>query len=189
MFPPTAQQQPYQQPGYQPPGYGPTGYPPGPYPPAGYPPQGYPPGSYPSGGSPFGPVKPGVITAAAVLAFVQAGLLVFGGLVSFAGARVLADLDVSVDGPGLLTVLGILAVVAAGLLIAGGVLVHQRKPALLIAGSAVSLALSAWWLVLLSQGSAEVTLPLVFAVLPIIALCLVLGGAAKNWTRSGAGPR
>lgn len=190
MFPPTSQQQPYQQPGYLPPGYAPPGYPaqlpPGAYPPGAYPSGGYPPG-YPAG--PGGPVKPGVVTAAAVLAYVQAGFLVFGGLVSFAGARVLADLDVSVGGSGLLTVLGVLALVAAGLLIAGGVAIHHRKPGLLIAGCAVSLALSLWWLVLLGQESAGVTMPLLFTVLPIISVSLALGATARAWVRSGAAPR
>jgi hypothetical protein len=171
VFPPTAQQQPYQQPGYVP-----AGYLPGPYA-----------GGYPGG--PRGPVKPGVITGAAVLGFVQAGLLVIAGLVSFAGARVLADLDVWVDGPGLLTVLGVLSLVAAGLLIAGGVTVHHRRPGLLIAGCGVSLALSLWWMVLLTQGSAELTLPLVFATMPIISLSLVLSAAARAWFRSGAASR
>ena len=195
IFPPTQQQQPHQQPGYLPPGYVPNGYPQQGFPPPGYVGPGFPPGPYPPGTNPFvgyspgpsGAPKPGVVTAAAVLAFVQAGFLVFGGLISFAGARVVADLSVAVDGSGLLITLGILALVAAGLLIAGGVSVQRRKPGLLIVGSAVSLGLSLWWLVLLSEGSAAVTTPLVFAVLPIISLSLALSAPARSWYRSENG--
>lgn len=209
MFPPTAQQQPYQQPGYLPPGYQPgvppggqgPGFPPGPgaygpgypqagypqagYPPAGYPPAGHPPGSYPQG--PPGQVKPGVVTGAAVLAFIQGGLLVVAGIVTLAGGSALSDLDVSVSRTysGVLTVLGVLTLVSAGLLIAGGVTVQQRKPGLLIAGAVLSLLLSLWWAVQFGVVEGALT----FAVMPIISLSLILGATTRTWMREPPGPR
>ncbi|MEO5831953.1 MAG: hypothetical protein ABIR83_01115 [Nakamurella sp.] len=171
MFPPTAQQQPHQQPGYLPPGYQPH---------AGggaYPPGAYPPGAYPQ--EPTGPVKPGVVIGAAVLAFVQGGLLVIAGILTLAGGSALSDLDVRAGRAytGVLTVLGLLTLVSAGLLIAGGVAVQQRKPQLLIAGAGLSLVLSLWWAVQFDarQGA------LIFVVMPIISLLLVLGSTTRAW--------
>ncbi len=179
VFPPTPQQQPYQQPGYVPPGWVP-----GPYP-------GYPPAPYGAGYPPRGPVKPGVVTGAAVLAFVQAGLLVIGGIVTLAGGTALQSVDVSVQRglSGVLTVMGFLTLVAAGLLIAGGVTVHNRKPWLLVAGCALSLVLSVWWAVQFDILTFTVTWPLILAIMPIISLSLVFGPAARAWMRTGNAPR
>lgn len=194
MFPPTAQQQPFQQPGYGPAGYRPGPTAPDTYPPNAYPPPtgyaGYPPGPYP-GAYPRGPLKPGVITGAAVLAFVHSGLLVFGGVFTLSGVGLLQSMGLGVTrgAAGTLTVMGILTLVTAGLLIAGGVSINNRKPQLLIVGCALSLLLSAWWALRFDVLEFDRTWPLILAALPIISLALALAPTARAWTQAGTAGR
>lgn len=177
---------------------GPTGYPqavypsnspppPAGYPPPAYPPPGYPGGSYPYPAAPAKPRKPGVVTAAAVLAFVQAGIILIAGVTTLNGASALSDLDFGVTrSSGSLTVLGVLALVAGGLLIAGGVSVFNKRPWLLVAGAALSLVLSVWWMVQWDFVGIVLTWALLLAVMPIISISLVLSSTAKTWMKTSS---
>ena len=160
VYPPTA----YQQPGAQP-GYGPPPYP----------------------MAPQKPRKPGVVTAAAVLAFVQAGLLLIAGIATLNGGTALSDLDLGITGraySGVLTTMGVLTLASAGLLIAGGVSAFNKRPWLMVAGAALSLALSVWWVVQFDVLGFILTWALLLAVMPIISLSLILSSTAKNWMKS-----
>ncbi|MBM9475635.1 hypothetical protein JL107_04160 [Nakamurella flavida] len=163
------------------PGYGPTGgwtgYPaPGP--------------AYPA---PVRPFRPGGVTAAAVLAFVQSGLLLFAGLFVLAGADVAGVVQDS--GSGLddeFTVVALLTWLATGLLIAGGAQVLNGPRGILIGGCALSLALSVYWLVrILGEVAVRgvVAWPFLFAVLPIISISMISTGAVRHWSATVASVR
>lgn len=172
-YQPGYQQAPYQQGGYPVPGYQQV--------PPGYPlPPGYP---VPGRG------VPGNVRAAAVLAYIQAGLIILAGISTVASSDEgdLFDLmsisywNHSLPSSQTLTIMGVLAIVAGGLLIAGGVQAPRKKVTLLVVGAALSLVLSAWWLIAFNFYSVFLVWALILAAMPIIAICLVLGGSAREW--------
>jgi hypothetical protein len=197
--------QPYgQQPGHQPGQYGqPGGYPQsGGYPQAPTYAQG-------SGGLPQAPPdlgggrpveKPGSVTGAAVLAFIQAGLTLIttGILFIIAAAGTGANNDFDLELGGALAELWIVAFVqlaGIALLIFGAVqLMGGKARGLFISAVGLQIALCAYWLItgLTRAGGSEsstgtglsVVIPLVFVVMPVIALILALGGAASQWIDS-----
>ena len=204
MTQPYGGQQP-QQPGGQQPGSGGFQQPGGPNPnsgghqqPGGYPQapgyqQGY--GGMPSapeerGGGPV--ARPGVTTAAAVLAFVQGGItLITTGilLIGLAALQSLED-DASAGGveiQGSLTeawLVCFVQLVGVGLLIWAGVkLMSGTAGNLFIIAAALQLVLCVYWLV---RGAAPFV-PVILAVMPIVALVLVLGQANKEYVRSRSG--
>ena len=174
QYPPAQYPQPYYgqypQQGY--PGY--PGYPP-PYP--GYPPP-----------PPYGSVRPGTATAANVLAFVTAGLLIVAGLLLFFGASVINGLDQNnsysvVTAEFVLD--GVLNCVAGGLLIAGGVSFSGRNPSgriMLSVGSGIVLGESVYWLARFHEADAAFW-ALVFAALVIVSLSLAWSSSANAWIR------
>ncbi len=132
--------------------------------------------------------KPGGAVAAAVLAFVESGFALLGGVVLVAGgtARSAGDYSFGTDFGGELTLMGCIAVLAAALLIAGGTTVLNRKPALLTIGCAMSIAISIYFLIRLSDvayGGAT-WLPIGYAVLPIIAIALTMSPDVRTWVRT-----
>lgn len=137
-----------------------------------------------------GPKRPGAVTAAAVLTFVQAGLLLIGGIVALSGGTTFLDIDSrGVTNVGtVLTILGIVGLAAGGVLIGGGVQSYGGKLNLILVGSAISLVLSiAWFVFSISYDSpvgAALVSPLLYAVLPIIAISLVMGASAQLWAKS-----
>lgn len=184
------------------------------YPPAsastpapGYPPLYLPYGGYPPYGAtyPAGPRRPGAVTAAAVLAFVQSGFVLIGGLMTVSGASAMAAFhDVgwtsAGDFRGELALVGIVTLVVGALLIAGGVRIFSGPPGLLTIGGLLSIALSLYWGIRLSGlvGTsvesaglrALLVYPVLFVILPIIAVSLAHGSAAKGWaTFRAAGGR
>jgi hypothetical protein len=193
------------QPGY---GYGPPaphGYgPPAPY---GYgypPPYGYPGAPHPAGWWPVPqrPRRPGQVITSAVLAFVQAGLVVFASLYVWFFASIL---DLAADEPGFPsaadgvategTVLAIVQLVSSALLVWAGIwaLTRRTRPAwqLLLGAHAVQIGLTVYWAVRLSTlfsevpgpdpGGAFVAFTLLFAAAPLVGLALVAGGPGKRW--------
>lgn len=170
----------YPQPYYgqypQPQGYpGYPGYPP-PYP--GYPPP-----------PPYGTPRPGTATAANVLAYVTAGLLIAAGLLLFFGASIVSGLDeldnnshsiVTAE----LVLDGMLDLVAAGLLIAGAVSFGARNAGgriMLSVGSGIVLGEALYWIV---RSSGDATFwALVFAALVIVSLSLAWSSGANAWIR------
>ena len=186
----------YPPPAYGPPyGWGPSPY--GPYPPGA-------PGPW-MPGPPPGPRRPGQVIGSAVLAFVQAGLVLFSSLyvwlavslVDFAagqapGSPSSGEADALASEGRVLIVLGLLSVV---LLVAGGVaaLVRRSRTAwlLAVAAHAVQVVLAAYWGVRLytvvgdipgqvSEG-AFAAFALVFALAPLAGLGLVVLGPGRRW--------
>ncbi len=188
-FPPPA----YQQPGYQQPGYPHPGYPQPGYQQPGYP-LGYGAQGPPPYGVPFGyqmvpmvaprPPKPGGAVAAAVLGYIQSGFVLIGGLALFSGAAGFEILDGRIGGE--LTVIAILAVIAGGLLVAGATTLLNRKPALLNVGAALSLVISLYFIIRLSDFEFGVVwVPIIYAVLPILIIALAAGREVRSWVRAG----
>jgi hypothetical protein len=167
-YPQPAAGQPYQQ----------AGYPTAGYPSAGYPQPGYP--GYPP--VPAGPVRPGAVTAAAVLAFVQGGVVLISGIVLLS---VVNEISRRVDGyTGGKTeawILTIAVILAGALLIAGGVQILKGPTGVVIGGAALSLLISVYFLVRSEFNAAVVWLALSYAVLPVIILAFALGAGARSW--------
>ncbi|AZI57277.1 hypothetical protein EH165_02980 [Nakamurella antarctica] len=192
---PGTEQHPYAQPGYAQPGYAQPGYAQ-----PGYAQPGYAPGYQQAGylhaayGQQYSPLppearKPGVVNGAAVLAFVQAGIIIVAGIVAVSGGSALSNLDYRTRNwqDTQLLIMGVLTLVAGGLLIAGGVAAYNKKFALLLGGAGLSLALSVWWAILVSKmpfASTWLVWVLLLAVMPIISTALVLGTTAQRWSKT-----
>ncbi|TDV43670.1 hypothetical protein [Actinophytocola oryzae] len=197
------QSPPYGQPaqGYpQSPAYGqPQGYPQTPA--QGYP-QASPYGSMPAAPPEYssGPIpRPGTITAAAVLGYVQAGITLIPTILMLIGVAQ----GTSNGGD---VALGWLIVVAqlvgAALLIAGGVQIMGGKGrALLIAGAAVELAVCVYWIIQAAAVESEgidadlvdagkgviIGIAIFFAIMPTISLVMALGSNTTQFLQSRRG--
>jgi len=185
-FPPA--QSGYQQfpPGYQPtpPGYSqsPPGYP-------GYGPVGYPMAPAFAGAASKAP-RPGSALAAAVLAFVQAGFLLISGVITATVGSDASGGPFDFGGPDLIVV-GWLTVIAGGLLIAGATSILNRRRTILIVGTLLSIGISLYYFFRFFSQTAhngEITLPLVFAVLPVIALALTMSADVRAWVKTSVVP-
>ncbi|MGY1752730.1 hypothetical protein [Blastococcus sp. SYSU D01042] len=189
--PPPWGQQPYQQPYGAPPPWGQPAWGPAPY-----------------GPQPWGPPRermPGQVVAPAVLAFVQAVVVLIASLYVWFFASVA---DIASSGrPGVYTsetarslategtVLAVVQLASVVLLVAGGVLaLNRRTPTAyrLLAGAlVVQVVIALYWagrlldvLGTLGGGDGEGSLAafsLFFLVLPAVALGLLLSGVARRW--------
>jgi hypothetical protein len=182
-------------------------------PPYGQPPYGYPgpyggPVPWGAGLPPRAPQRPGQVIAAAVLAFVQATVVLIASLYVWFFAS-LADLAAR-EGPGVPqrlsalagegTALAMLGLVSAVLLIAAGVSALNRRTRgvwlLLVAAHAVQVVLALYWAVRLYTALGNVpgaggegafaSFSLFFAAGPLTALGLLLIGGGRAWF-DGAG--
>jgi hypothetical protein len=192
---------------YGPPVYGLPGYGGAPY---GQPPYGMPPygGQPPAYGYPAPwlppPRRPGQLITAAVLAYVQGGMVLIASLYVWFFAS-LADL-VAQQGQGTYspatvdalategTTLAVVQLVSFALLVAGGVraLTARTRAAwrLLVVAHAVQVVLSVYWAIRLSVlldeagpdgGGPLVVFALFFAAGPVVALGLLLTGTVREW--------
>ncbi len=171
----------------------PTGSQPG-HPQPGYPQQpGYPAGYQlvPMYQVPRRPPRPGAAVAAAVLAYVQSGFVLIGGISLFSGASELGyNTERAFTGGSRisseLTVVAIITILAGGLLIAGATTVLNRKPVLLTIGCALSLAISVYFVIRLVDfvGGIGLWVPIFFAILPIISIALTKGSEVRAWVRA-----
>lgn len=165
-----AQQQPYTPPpqygGYPPPAYGQPSY--------GAPQYGAP---Y---GMPTGPQRPGAALAAAVLAYIQAGLVLICSFVVLAAGAAAAE-------P---LVIGIIQLVSVGLLVFGGVqLTGGSGRMLMVIANAVQLVLVIYYLIRFApvsdvldlDGGGLFVIPLIFGVMPAIALGLTFTAAVTRF--------
>jgi hypothetical protein len=215
---PTEPGQPYSGPPstqpYAPYGYGPYGHPPPGYgypaqPGPGYPygyPYPYPPGPYGPPGAwwpaaPLSPRRPGQVITSAVLAFVQAGFVVFASLYMWLFASVL---DLAAQSPGFPggadgigsegTVLAIVQILSAAFLIAAGIRALSRRTraarVLLLVAFGAQVVLAVYWGFRLSDffrsmpgpdPSGVVGLSLFFAAGPLVGAGLVAAGAGRRW--------
>ena len=192
-----------QQPGYpQQPGYAPpaSGY----APPPGYPSApGYPPAGYPGGvpGQPGGG-RPGMVTAAAVLAFVWGAFAIIAGIVIVAASSVIAAASstcasLSSDDPdyaaacravssysGFYKVLTAGLIIIAILLIWGGVVALTGKNAqILVIGAGLYLLLDIVSLIVASSGNRSSS-GFLGVVAPVLILVFMLNGRSKAWFKS-----
>jgi hypothetical protein len=166
----------------------------------GVPPYGYPPpwGPFP----PRPPQRPGQLITATVLAFVQALVVLVASVYVWFFAAVVdlaADEAAGVLAPGTAdrlategSVLAVVQVVSAVLLLAGGIwALNTRSPRawlLLLAAHALQVVLALYWAVRLiaeaggfGNEGGLVSAALFFAVLPLVALGLLLAGPGRRW--------
>jgi hypothetical protein len=172
---PYGQSQPPQDPGYPVQQPGQYGQQPGQYDQQpGYP-VGQPP-AYPSGAADAAQVasaRPGVVTAAAVLAFVIGGLGILLNLLAF---NVLSSLSFG----GLLVVLAILTIIADAALIWGGVqLLNGKDGRILVIAAAALVVIN-----LIAIIRYFYTGGLLSLVIPALIIALMLQPATRNWLRS-----
>jgi hypothetical protein len=178
--------------GFQQPGSG--GFPQAPQPPAYQ--QGY--GGMPQAPQEYsgGPIpRPGGTTAAAVLAFVQGGITLITTGILMIGLAAIANLanDVNDQSAGGVDISGSLAeawivaivqLIGVGLLIYGGVKLLSGAPGpLFMIAAGLQVVLCIYWLV----RSATPIVPIVLAVMPIVALALTFSGTHKQFVASRSG--
>jgi hypothetical protein len=187
--------------GYQPYGYQPYGN----AQPYGYPPYApWPPGAQPPWAA-AGPRRPGQVVASAVLAFVQAGLVLLASLYVwfFASVAGFAVSDgrggyssdtiraMATEGPPL----AVVQLLSTVVLVATGILALSRRTRGvwlgLVVGHVLQLLIAGYWAVRLSallgdlagpsSGGALGTMTLFFAVAPLVGLGLLLAGPGRHW--------
>ena len=140
-----------------------------------------------------GPVtRPGTVTTAAVLSFVQAGLTLIcsvilmiglGAITSAANDESIGGIDVNEGMLTLLWILSIAGLIGAGLLIWAGVKAMSGTSGILMPiAQGLQILLCIVWL---TQGAGIV--PILLVVMPIIALVMMLGGPAKQFEASRTG--
>jgi hypothetical protein len=155
--------------------------------------QGY--GSMPAAPAEYssGPItRPGTVTAAAVLSFVQAGITLIctiilmiglGAITAASNDETIAGLDVDGGMLALLWVAAIVALAGAGLLIWAGIkALSGTSGNLMLIANGLQIALCVFWL---TQNGGIIAILL--AVMPIIALVMMLGGPAKQFEASKRG--
>jgi hypothetical protein len=137
-----------------------------------------------------GQQRPASLTAAAVLGYVNAGLLVIAGLLLFTGAS-LVNAEESNGGLDLhsftteLTFDGFINLLAGGLLIAGSVIMTSRRPngrALYSTGAAIVAMETIYWLGRWGSRVDDITGILIYG---LIFGALAVVGFALAWSRDG----
>lgn len=174
---------------YGPPAYGPPAYGPG---------YGYPPVPYPGRPDPAGE-RPGLAVAAAVLAFIDAGLLILSGALLLFGASLAASIAESVgDSSSAYSAEfafdGVLDLVSAGLLIAGGVNMlggRQVGRVLLTAGSGIVLVEAIYWPARFPVSAVPSTIvwDVLFSALAVLVLIFAWVPTVSRWLRRKAAVR
>lgn len=160
-YPPTSYGAPYGQPAYGQPAY------PSPYG-----------GSY---GPPSGPQRPGAALAAAVLSYIQAGVVLICSFFVLAAGTELTEL----------LLIGIVQLISVGLLIFGAVQVTSGSGRRMVfIGNGIQLALVLYYMIRISSVGSElegadadgaIVIPLFFAVMPAVAIGLALNSAVTRY--------
>jgi hypothetical protein len=150
------------------------------------PPYGYP-GSYPP---PWDSGRPGGVVAASVLAYIDAGLLIFAGLLLLVGASALNGWNDAFGGTeqgytAELTADGMINLISAGLQIAGAVMMagrNVRGRALFSVGAGVCIGAGCYWVLRVHDGTALVWTA-IFVGMPVIALLMSWTAQSTEWLR------
>ena len=179
--------QPFAAPGYGPAGYGPAGYGPVAFGAQPYPAPGY--SIYPMPGA-WNAGRPGQVAGAAVLSYIESGLLIITGLILFSGSSAVSSWShgshTSDRGWGAqFAVAGFGDLVAAALLITGAVAFSGGRPfgrLLLSVGLGVCVAEAIFWMAKLSDANGAI-LPWVafFLAMPVIATAMSYSSSVKAW--------
>lgn len=137
---------------------------------------------YAAPGLPAAPSRPGSVTAAAVLAFIQGGINLIAGFSTLAGSTEINDRPVYTgEIPSVFLIMSLAAIVSGGLLIAGGVAAFNKNAVLLNVGVGLSIGVSIWWMTYFGFGGVIVSMATLMAVLPIISGALVNQAAVRSW--------
>jgi hypothetical protein len=159
--------------------------------------------AYPAGyGAPAGSARPGMVTAAAVLAFIWGGLGILFGLIAFAAGSVLSaassavcdntslDADTSaacnsVSGAStFLVIVTIGTIVVAALMIWGGVVaLNGKNGQILVIACAIYAALAILSIIASSFGFTS----LLGFVIPVLIVVFLLNPASKAWFKAKGG--
>lgn len=146
-------------------------------------------GSYPQPHPGWGgPQRPGQVTGAAVLGYVEAGLLMISALFVFAGASIVNDTANALNaGDGGITAQFVLAgmanLIAAALFIAGGAMFTGANPTgrvLLVAAITLTAVTALFWVIRFHDGGIVVW-AIAFLTMPAIAACLSFGRSVNAW--------
>jgi len=138
--------------------------------------------------------KPGSVTGAAVLGYLQAGLTLITTVLLFAGLAGSPDNTAGVAEGWILAIAQLVGII---LLIFGAVqLMSGSGRGLFISAVTLELAICLYWLIRIAAKdtsglqiarnakSAAIVFPIAFALLPVIALILVLGGNTGRWLQA-----
>jgi hypothetical protein len=166
--------------------------PPQPWGPPPYPPPGSPQPGWGATPYPPRPQRPGSVIAAAVLAFASAVLVLVGTVYAMAFSALLS----LARGPdaGMGAWFALLQLALAGLLVVGGLRALSRDLRWLRGATAVQLALSVYWLVVLDDiapptvGAGVLVLPLLYGALAAVAAGLTFLPDARARTARPSGP-
>jgi hypothetical protein len=140
-----------------------------------------------------GPIaRPGVVTAAAVLAFVQAGITTITTILVWLGVQNLEGGDAALQ-----AAVALAQTVGIVLLIMGGVQIMSGKSrTMMIVGCALEIVVSLVWIIqvavvdtagidmLQDIKTGIIAIALAFAIMPAIALVLSMGAAATQYIQS-----
>lgn len=186
------QSPPYGQPAQGYPQSPPQGYPQAPGYGAGMPPA---PAEYSAGPIP----RPGTVTAAAVLGYVQAGITLIPTVIMFSGA-ISSDASGAAADAAFGWVLLLAQFVGAALLIVGGVQIMGGKSrTMMVAGAGLEIAISLAWIIriaaidsggidLIDQGKGVIIgFAIFFAIMPAISLIMSLGANTTQFLQSRRG--
>lgn len=187
------QSPPYGQPAQQ-------GYPQSP--PYGQPAPQYPYGSMPAAPAEYssGPIpRPGTVTAAAVLGYVQAGITLIPTILMLAGL-VSSDANGAAEDAALGWIIVLAQIAGAALLIAGGVQIMGGKSrSVMVAGAGLEVAISLFWIIRVALIDSEgvdvidagkgviIGVAIFFAIMPTISLVMSLGASTTQFLESRRG--
>lgn len=143
-----------------------------------------------------GPIaRPGVVTAAAVLAFVQAGITAITTILVWLGVGNLEGGDAALQ-----AAVATAQTVGIVLLIMGGVQIMSGKSkTMLVIGAALEIVISLVWIIQVAVVDTAgidafedikagiIAISLAFAIMPAISLVLALGGSASGYVQSRRG--
>jgi hypothetical protein len=150
-----------------------------------------------------GPIpRPGSATAAAVLAFVQAGITVIPGILQLVGAFGTSDIDTAIMAETLAA--AIVTLIGVALLIIGGVqLLGGKSRSMMIVGAAVELVICLYYVIkalAIDSGDLEgvssaidmakgviVGFAIFFAIMPTISLVMSVGATTTQFLQSRRG--
>lgn len=183
-------------------------------PPYGQPSQGYqqnpysqPAPNYPYGSMPAAPAeyssgpipRPGTVTAAAVLGYVQAGITLIPTVLMLAGL-VSSDANGAAADAAMGWVIVLAQIAGAALLIAGGVQIMGGKGrTLMVVGAGLELAICLFWMIRVAAIDSEgldvidagkgviIGIAIFFAIMPTISLVMSLGASTTQFLQSRRG--